>query len=334
MKSVASKHSKSRERMKANPESRNLDEELAWWGNASMWWGFKGPSGTASPLDWLNGDRTPNLWTTWRNDVLGTSDPDSHPVGWLPFWKREFMLGDEQESRPGAYEAIESLHRLGVKLLPLLSEIEQTRLIVGPSKTLQHSMASRKERWDDVQKLRTGDIDEQWEIMDKWAPILRKFTPSLKITIFDSSANEREKSYIVQTWDPVAKSYSPRPAIPPSVEEKKVIQTKAYPDRKILLELGETVPCKEIIEWIARQILRLGPAKRQKLPEIEIYSCALKLEEMIANELGTRHYREIGELLAAAFPEHFKPKQDIANSTMKLLVRARKWMKLHKRKLK
>jgi len=322
MKSAASKHREPPETVKENPERPNLDEELSWWGNASMWWGFKGASGAASPLDWLNGDRTPDLWTTWRKDILGMSDPDSHPVGWLPFWKREFMLGDERESRPGAYDAIESLHRLGMSLLPLLSEIKRTRLVLGPSKRLQHSMASRRERWDDVEKLRNGAGDEQWKIIEKWAPILRNHTPSVMITILQDPVRD-ETVCVMQKWDPVAQSYSPKPAIPAGFREKTVIKTTAYPDKKVLGEMGESVPQREVVKWIARQILRLGPAKRQKLAEIEIYSCALKLEGMITNQLGTPRYRHIGQLLAAAFPDHFKPTRDIANATMKLLGRAR-----------
>jgi len=68
-------------------------------------------------------------------------------------------------------------------------------------------MASRKERWDDVEVLRTGNGDQQWKIIEKWAPVLREYTPSLKITVFEDSDDEHHRSYIVQTWDPVAKSY-------------------------------------------------------------------------------------------------------------------------------
>jgi hypothetical protein len=83
------------------------------------------------------------------------------------------------------------------------------------------------------------------------------------ITILQDPVRD-ETVCVMQKWDPVAQSYSPKPAIPAGFREKTVIKTTAYPDKKVLGEMGESVPQREVVEWIARQILRLGPAKRQE----------------------------------------------------------------------
>jgi hypothetical protein len=167
-------------------QKRDLDEELSWWGNTPwMYWSLKGPSGAESPMDWLNGATTGpavEVFRKWWREIVGERDVESHPLVWLPEWKREFMVGregiDGEREVPGAYPAVEKLHCLGVAVRPLLSEITDLRLRRGYVRQIRAAIRSRKEREKDAEIL-----DEAARLVAKWEPVLSQYTPMINITI-------------------------------------------------------------------------------------------------------------------------------------------------------
>ncbi|GEM_PF-3672267 len=297
---------------RAESRSRNLDEELEWWGNASVW------------------SSVSTSRTLKEKDALPVNSKGPR-ISWFTNWKRDFLLGDDEKGHFGAFPALEKLHKKTVSLVPILSEIAQTRVLLEPSKALRRSMASRNERWGDAEKLRNGTAEERWQVLNKWAPILRHHTPSVKITIVQSCNNESEKFAIIQRWDVTQKKYKPDLVLPPRTRRIKYIQAKAYPDQQILKQIGQVDPDPEVLEWVAKRLLQIGAAKTHRPLEFEIYNCALKITELIKKQIGTPCNRETGELLHAAFPEYFSPKGDIANVTMKLIQRARVWKRTFQR---
>jgi len=262
-------------------QSTNLDEELEYWGNASI-------------------------------------------ADWLGTWKRDFLTGGADEELDG-YQAIEKLHTLGVKILPLLTEITQTRLTIGPSQTLRRAIASRKKRLKDVRILERGLVDQKLEVIEKWGPVLKRYTPTLKINYLEdeNSGDESRTFYFVQKWDPVSERFTPPLQLRPGITRKRWSQIKAYPDRRFFESLPERVLDRDVVHWIARCLPKLGPAQKHRQASREIHGCALRLEQLVRNQIGPPYNREIGELMTAAFPEYFEPAGDIANATIKLLKRAR-----------
>jgi len=260
----------------------NLEEELEFWGNASV------------------------------ADGLGK-------------WKRDFLIGEsEEDDEIEGYDAIEYLHKLGVKILPLLTEITQTRLIIGPAKTLRHQIASRKKRLKNSRTLERGLVDQKLEVIEKWGPVLKRYTPTLKINFLEAEneGNGSQRFYIIQTWDAVSKRFNPPLNLPSGIKRTRWCQIKAYPDRRFFESLPERALDRAVVHWIARCLPKLGPAQRHRLTNREINRCALKLEELIRSQIGRPCNREIEVLLTAAFPEYFGPKWGDGN--MKLLKRARK----------
>jgi len=242
----------------------------------------------------------------------------------LQRWKRNFRKGGSGEvDKIEGYDAIVKLHRLGVKILPLLTEITRTRLIIGPAKTLRHQIASRKKRLKNSRTLERGLVDQKLEVIENWGPVLRPHTPTLKINFLEAEneGNGPQRFYIIQTWDAVSKRFNPPLNLPSGIKRTRWCQIKAYPD---LESLPERALDRAVVHWIARCLPKLGPAQRHRQASREINRCALKLEELIRSQIGRSCNREIEVLLTAAFPEYFGPKWGDGNATMKLLKRARK----------
>jgi hypothetical protein len=267
-----------------NGPRRNLDEELSFWGNTS----------------------DGGLADSW--------------------WKRDLMVGweddDGQNTIPGAYPAIKKLHKLGVTVLRLLTEITQTRLTTGYSKHIRHYVASKNQRWNDVEKLDNGTDEEKWEVINRWASILREFTPSIRIILYEHTETQ-ERCYIIQKRDRVSKRLPPKPNPPPGTRPINQILGRAYPDRRYYDVLGRKMADEDQLNWIGRQIIRIGLSKRHRRSEREVQQCALKLHELVVDEIGQPRHQELGVLLWAAFPEYFRAGIDPGNSMMKLLQRAR-----------
>jgi hypothetical protein len=215
------------------------------------------------------------IFGRWWRETLGTEVVESHPLVWLPEWKRHFMVGwaaaGAEPEVPGAYPAVERLHGLGVAVLPLLNEITETLLTLGYEKQIRSAIRSAENRERDADLL-----DQASVVLEKWKPILSQYTPTINITL------------------PGKKDWYK--------------QQKAYPEPPAL-------------KWVANAVRSIGPGKRHRAAEIELLKCALKVKELIVNQIGTPRTREIGELLRAAFPEDFNP-QDLVQATTKLLQRA------------
>jgi hypothetical protein len=174
------------ERPSSVTPERDLDEELEWWGNTpALYWAMNGPSGAPGPLEWLNGKVSGNtleFFHKWWRETVGTADVESHPLVWLPEWKRDFMVGrhgaGSEPEVPGAYPAVERLHNLGVRLVPLLNEITETRLTLEHRKQLRSAIHSAENRDRDAQIL-----EEAAAVLDKWRPVLSRHTPTINITL-------------------------------------------------------------------------------------------------------------------------------------------------------
>jgi hypothetical protein len=315
----------------------DLDEELAWWGNAPFEWAFDGPSGTLSPLQCLNGEgRLLDHYRRWKEGCITCGDEDFHPLSWFPNWRRGFLLGWQGETGiemvPGAYAAIDKLHGLGVKILPIVTEITETVYLVGPGEekpenpspdwgtaVLDHLVRSREKRLKDIIILSRGSTNQKWQVIDRWRPILSSLTPTVRITFFE--LNSGEKRFDITSSDPVSKRFRSL-ALPEGARITERIVTSSYPERNILNKMGCDIPRDAVLNWIAKQLNQMGPSKKHRRPLREVQNCALKLVQLIREQLGIAHYREIGELLRAAFPAHFNPRGDIGDATLHLVKRA------------
>jgi hypothetical protein len=287
----------------------------------------------------LNGEaRLIDHYRTWKRGCIESLDEDRHPVSWFPHWRRRFLLGWEIETEPnpipGAYEAIEKLHALGLKVLPLLSEISESVYLVGPGEeitgipstgwgtaVLDRQIRSREERLLDIKILMKASKEQKWEVVEKWAPVLRFCTPGINITFFELSDGRR--AYAIRQSDPASKTFPPL-VLPQGATITERIVTTAYPQRDILEKLGQDLPRREVLDWIAKQLNRIGPSRRHRRALRDILRCAIKLTELIQSQLGSPHYREVGELMRAAFPGFYNPKSDIADATLHLVKRGQR----------
>ena len=163
-------------------------------------------------------------------------------------------------------------------------------------------------------------------MIEKWEPVLRQFPAfkkTLRVLFFETP--EGQRGYVIDECIPGSRSF-PETKLPQGANETEAIVTKNYPRRDLYEKLKITLP-HEQTTWLANQIRRIGQGKHGgRLNNEELQECALSLEETIKKYVprGRRCIREIGELLQAAFPNDFQPKDDLSKATVKLIKRAHK----------
>jgi hypothetical protein len=81
----------------------------------------------------------------------------------------------------------------------------------------------------------------------------------------------------------------------------------------------ERYPCADDVASIGKTLLSFGPAQNHRPTKTEIRDCAVKLRSIIQSRARNPLYAYIGELLTAAFPDHWNPAADLREATKKLL---------------
>jgi hypothetical protein len=269
-------------------------------------------------LDWFGG----NLSALLLGPLYGMSAREFRE------WRDDFFrLAFYFHPRNSNYDgALNRLARMGVPLSPILFEEVLPRI-----KAMPQTINSNEECHEDAEILRRGTSTEKWEVIEKWElelskhPEFRLACKMIRITFFETADGKR--GYVVNRRVPGTPSF-PEPKLPAGAHEIEGIVTNNYPRRDLYEKLQRALTPEETT-WLARQIRRIGRGKHGgRIADEELQECALSLEQRIKKYAprGRRCVREIGELLQAAFPDKFQPRDDMSKATSKLIRRAQKRM--------